>query len=57
MLNNNTDLNVTTENIDTKKRGRKAKQANYFDLVEETAVRMFLVEPSPEERNKIYNHI
>lgn len=55
MLNNNTDLNVTAENIDAKKRGRKAKQANYFDHVEENAVRMFLVEPSPEERNKIYN--
>lgn len=55
MLKENTDLNVSTENIDVKKRGRKAKQANYFDIAEENAVRMFLVEPSPEERNKIYN--
>ena len=46
-----------TENktIDSKKRGRKAKQDNYFDIREENAVRMFLLETSMDERNKIYN--
>jgi hypothetical protein len=42
-------------NIDSRKRGRKSKQKNYFDVREENAVRMFLLEPSWEERNKIYN--
>jgi len=41
--------------IDLKKRGRKAKQENYFDVREENAVRLFLVETSLDERNKIYN--
>lgn len=48
-------ISASTENIDLKKRGRKQKQANYFDVQEETAVRMFLLETSWEERNKIYN--
>jgi len=51
----NDSLTAKTENIDTKKRGRKSKQNNYFDVREETAVRMFLLEESSEERNKIYN--
>ena len=54
MTENNTS-SATTENIDLKKRGRKPKQANYFDIREETAVRQFLLEPCHEERNKIYN--
>lgn len=49
------ELSGETESIESKKRGRKAKQANYFDVREENAVRMFLVEPSWEVRNKIYN--
>jgi predicted SprT family Zn-dependent metalloprotease len=49
------ELSGNTENIESKKRGRKTKQSNYFDIREENAVRMFLVEPSWEERNKIYN--
>jgi hypothetical protein len=44
-----------TENIDSKKRGRKAKQQNYFDDLEESAVKMFLLEETAEGRNKIYN--
>jgi hypothetical protein len=48
-------ISESTENVDLKKRGRKQKQANYFDVQEETAVRMFLLETSWEERNKIYN--
>ena len=46
-----------TENkdIDSKKRGRKTKQENYFDVREEKAVRLFLLETSEYERNKIYN--
>lgn len=55
MLSEDTLLSASTENIDSKKRGRKQKQANYFDVQEEAAVRMFLLEPSWEERNKIYN--
>jgi hypothetical protein len=55
MQNNNIELTANTENIEAKKRGRKAKQANYFDQVEENAVRMFLIEKSEEGRNKIYN--
>ena len=55
MLSEDTLLSASTENIDSEKRGRKQKQANYFDVQEEAAVRMFLLEPSWEERNKIYN--
>lgn len=40
---------------ETKKRGRRSKQENYFDVKEEMAVRMFLTETSFEGRNKIYN--
>jgi hypothetical protein len=38
-----------------KKRGRKVKAQNYFDLREEDAVRMFLSATTWEEKNKIYN--
>ena len=55
MISTNTTPSATTENIDLKKRGRKATQTNYFDVREENAVRAFLLEPSWEERNKIYN--
>lgn len=51
----NTEFTAKTENTDVKKRGRKTTQTNYFDVREENAVRMFLLEPSWEERNKIYN--
>jgi len=49
------ELSGNTESIESKKRGRKTTQTNYFDVREENAVRLFLVEPSWEVRNKIYN--
>ena len=39
----------------TKKKGRKIKQKNYFDVVEENAVIDFLSTDSETEKNKIYN--
>jgi len=50
MVNNETE--VLTEK---KKKGRKPKANNYFDEREETAVKMFLIAETYEERNKIYN--
>lgn len=38
-----------------KKRGRKPKKENYFDIDEEIAVEKFLLADSWEEKNKIYN--
>jgi hypothetical protein len=55
MIEQDNLISGSTENVDLTKKGRKPKQANYFDVQEETAVRMFLLEPSWEERNKIYN--
>jgi hypothetical protein len=55
MIEQDNLISGSTENVDLVKKGRKPKQANYFDVQEETAVRMFLLEPSWEERNKIYN--
>jgi len=40
---------------DIKKKGRKAKQKNYFDIQEETAVVEYLTAETFEEKNKIYN--
>jgi hypothetical protein len=54
-LTNSTSGNTEITNIDSKKRGRKAKQENYFDVREEQAVRLFLLEQSLDERNRIYN--
>jgi len=48
-------LSALTEDISSKKRGRKAVKENYFDVREETAVRNFLLAESSEEKNKIYN--
>jgi hypothetical protein len=48
-------ISATTEDVLSKKRGRKAVKENYFDVREETAVRNFLVAESYEEKNKIYN--
>jgi hypothetical protein len=48
-------LSATTEDVLSKKRGRKAVKENYFDVREETAVRNFLTASSWEEKNKIYN--
>jgi len=48
-------ISAQTENVLSKKRGRKAVKENYFDVREETAVRNFLVAESMDEKNKIYN--
>jgi predicted SprT family Zn-dependent metalloprotease len=48
-------LSAQTEDVLSKKRGRKAVKENYFDVREETAVRNFLVAETSEEKNKIYN--
>jgi len=48
-------LSATTEDVLSKKRGRKAVKENYFDVREETAVRKFLLAESSYEKNKIYN--
>jgi len=48
-------ISATTEDVSSKKRGRKAVNTNYFDVREETAVRNFLLAESSHEKNKIYN--
>ena len=48
-------LSAVTEDILSKKRGRKAVKENYFDVREEEAVRKFLIAESSYEKNKIYN--
>ena len=52
MLNS---LSATTEDVLSKKRGRKAVKENYFDVREEEAVRKFLIAETSYEKNKIYN--
>jgi len=47
--------NETEILVEKKKKGRKPKVNNYFDEREETAVKLFLVAESYEEKNKIYN--
>ena len=47
--------NETEILTEKKKKGRKPKANNYFDEREETAVRMFLIAETYEEKNKIYN--
>jgi predicted SprT family Zn-dependent metalloprotease len=48
-------LSAVTEDVSSKKRGRKSVKENYFDLREENAVKKFLLTNSQEEKNKIYN--
>jgi predicted SprT family Zn-dependent metalloprotease len=48
-------LSATTEDVSSKKRGRKTVNVNYFDVREDTAVRNFLLAETSEEKNKIYN--
>ena len=48
-------LSAATEDVLSKKRGRKAVKENYFDVSEEEAVRKFLIAESSYEKNKIYN--
>ena len=50
-------LSSTTTTSTTVKRGRKPTQTNYFDVVEENAVRMYLTATTFEEKNKIYNEL
>ena len=45
-------LSATTEDVLSKKRGRKAVKENYFDVREELAVRNFLTAETYEEKNK-----
>lgn len=44
-----------TEDVTSKKRGRKATQTNYFDVKEEEAVREYLLATTFEDKNRIYN--
>jgi hypothetical protein len=48
-------LSANTEDVSSKKRGRKSVKENYFDLREENAVKKFLLAETSEEKNKIYN--
>ncbi len=48
-------LTAITEDVSSKKRGRKATTTNYFDVREEEAVKAFLLAESYEEKNQIYN--
>jgi len=48
-------LSSITEDVSSKKRGRKAQKENYFDIREEDAVKSFLIATTSEEKNKIYN--
>jgi hypothetical protein len=49
-------LNISgSTDVELKRKGRKPKQANYFDVQEELAVVQFLQAESFEEKNKIYN--
>jgi len=46
---------ISETDAELKKKGRKPKQVNYFDVAEEQAVIRFLEATTYEERNKIYN--
>ena len=48
-------LSASSEDVSSKKRGRKSIKENYFDVREETAVKNFLLANTLEEKNKIYN--
>lgn len=48
-------LSATSEDVSSKKRGRKTVNVNYFDVREEDAVKKFLLAQTSEEKNKIYN--
>jgi hypothetical protein len=48
-------LSANTEDVLSKKRGRKSVKENYFDVREETAVRNFLIAETSYDKNKIYN--
>jgi hypothetical protein len=46
---------LTGSTSEVKKKGRKPKKENYFDIEEEIAVRLFLSATTMDEKNKIYN--
>lgn len=48
-------LSAQTDDVLSKKRGRKTLKENYFDVREEEAVQNFLLAETAEEKNKIYN--
>lgn len=49
-------LNISgSTDLELKRKGRKPKQANYFDVQEELAVVEFLQAETFDEKNKIYN--
>lgn len=48
-------LSGHTDDVSSKKRGRKTVKENYFDVREEDAVRNFLLAETSHEKNKIYN--
>jgi hypothetical protein len=50
-------LSALTEDISSKKRGRKTIKENYFDVREEDAVKSFLIAKTAEEKNRIYNQL
>ena len=54
-MENNFNISGDTE-IELKKKGRKPKQANYFDVREELAVIRYLSASTFEEKNQIYNN-
>ena len=49
------NTNITNEELEKKKKGRKPKTTRYFDEPEEQAVRDYLITDSRELKNKIYN--
>lgn len=49
------DVELSGTTVEEKKKGRKPKKDNYFDIREELAVRSFLTATTFEEKNKIYN--
>lgn len=48
-------FSASTETQSLKKRGRKSKKDNYFDVREEIAVVNFISSKNEDEKNKIYN--
>lgn len=55
MSENLINLSADTNIKEIKKKGRKPKKANYFDVEEEMAVKFFLSATTSEDKNKIYN--
>ena len=47
---------ILTDTNELKKKGRKPTSNNYFDEVEENAVREYLTATTMDEKNRIYNN-